>query len=394
MLRRFALVRHALAALLIFLALPALANSQTALWNRFYALQKTNPKAAESVLHQILKQTPNDLQAVKSMMYLHLNAGQKEKALADVQHARALAPNDESLTLQQAYLLNDLGQHEASAELFRSLLNSKNPETARTACEAVFNLGCTKIRVTKPPYFGDVYFSPSYESRVGAGVFPLKVRLGRRFGEHDQLETYGFLAYTQDTRSSAGAGAGRNSTEIVDDNAVILGGGVRYQPIQGLPIFGYAEAGLGQDLIDRGRAPLRDAITVGITGYQEWGDQPQFCRPCSFPMTPFGDLYGNLATYSRDQYNTYFQLRGRGGLNLINGPGGTLRGYLKLNTLLDTSGVFYNNLQEIGPGLSWRAPIPGHLSVSYEYMSAAYFKTPAPSGYSNHRFEITFYENF
>ncbi len=360
------------------------------LWESFYKAEKNDPVQAEKLLEQISLQTPNDLRVWKSLSYLRINQKKPEGALDSLAKARALAPEDEQLALQQAYVLNGLGRNNEALKIFKSLQDSKDAATKATADQAVKNLqGSNGSR-----NFADIYFSPSYEGRFDLGLFPLKVRAGRYFGEGQQGQVYGFASVNKDTRSKGNTNPevlGSNAL-IYDDNAAILGLGVSYQPWLSVPVRAYAEVGGSYDLLDRGRDRFRESIVAGLTGYDEW-KQPAFCEKAACPNW-YADAYGNIASYSREDYAVLADLRLRGGLAFANNR---VQLYGKVHSVNDTVHQYYNNLAEAGPGVAWKpfAKLPLTLRVEQLYGK---YDASVPAGakdtYSNTRVELTFYQGF
>lgn len=72
-----------------------------------------------------------------------------------------------------------------------------------------------------------------------------------------------------------------------------------------------------------------------VAGYQEWYSQSN-CNHTLCLDNYFTDLYGNVATYSREDYNVIGDLRLRTGLNLYKGDNGTVQAYVKLHGLADS----------------------------------------------------------
>ncbi len=364
------------------------------LWDQFYKIEKTNPQQAESILKQLAEKTPHDIKVWKSLTYLQIRMGKSEEALNSVRKAREVEPLDEQLALQEAYLLNQLHRNDEALVVFKSLEHSQNIETATKAKQAVNNLQSTS-QSTLAPYFADIYFSPSYEGRFDDGIFPLKLRFGRNFGDQQQAQVYGFTSITRDTQSKVGS-----NPEIVDkifeDNAAVLGVGANYQPFQNIPARVYLEVGGSYDLIDRNRDKFRESIVGGVTGYQEWQHDVKLCSSQNCPSL-YSDFYGNIATYSREDYDVLADLRLRSGLNLYQGQAGRVQAYGKLHTINDTDKQYYNNLAEIGPGIAWQPFQQYPVTLRVEQMYGKYVSgTPidVKDTYSNTRVELTFYKGF
>lgn len=364
------------------------------LWTQFYANEQHNDIAAEQILLQIIEGAPNDLQALKSMLYLKIRQAQPELALEAADKVLHVAPDDEPVRLQKAYLLNQLGRNAQAHAQFKLLENAKDAKIAATACQAAQNLHFAVVtRIVPAPYFADLYASPSYESRSDAAVLPLKLRAGRYFGVEQRGQVYGFVTANRDSQSRGGV-----RPEIVDENALTLGMGVNYRFGTSLPVTAYLEVGASRDLIERNRAKNRESVVAGLTTFLEWGDTAAFCgQGCSFPQTFHADFYGNIATYSREDYNFIADLRLRPGLNFLKNEWGVGRAYWKLRSSHDSKGEFFNNVFETGPGLSFDFVPELNLSLRVEAVKAVYLRgKPASgrSGYYNRRVELTYFRSF
>ncbi|PVZ85266.1 hypothetical protein C9426_20420 [Serratia sp. S1B] len=362
------------------------------LWAAYYQAEKSDPQQAAKILEQLATLTPNDVNIWKTSTYLQINLKHNEQALISLDKALAITPNDEQLLMQKAYLLNAEQRNSEALPIFQHLTLSQDPSTAEKAKTAVKNLTPAAPTTSgSSHYFADIYFSPSYEGRYDDVIFPLKVRYGRNFGENNQVQVYSFLNVNRDTQSKGGA-----RPEIIDQNAIIAGLGANYQPWLNLPIRVYLEAGGSYDLVDLNRKKFRESVNAGIAGYQEWyGTQFKHEAPTN-QSTWFNEAYGNIASYSREDYNVISDLRLRSGWNYKHNDFGTWQTYVKVHAINDTNHEYYNNLFEIGPGLAWQ---PFHLPVKFrvEQMYGKYvIGTPASvkSTFDNTRVELTLFKDF
>jgi len=362
-------------------------------WDKFYKIEQSQPEEAEKILIELGQLTPQDIKVWKSLTYLQIRLNKQNEAIQSVRKAEQLAPQDEQLKLQEAYLLNQQKRNKEALVIFKDLSASSDPEMASKAQQAVQNLSASAV----PSTFKDVYFAPSYESNISGAIFPLKLRYGRNLDE-GRAQVYSFLSLNRDTHSTGL----NNSTEtkIFDENAAVLGIGANYQPWQKIPIRLYAEVGGSYDLIDRPddndqtkvRSKFRESISAGATGYQEWNAHPDMENRRIW-KDYFTDLYGNVATYSREDYNVIGDFRLRSGLNVYRGEIGTVQVYAKAHELFDTKGEDYNNLIEGGVGVAWQPfnymPIKFRVEQLYGYR----FKGENQD-YDNTRVEMVFYKNF
>ena len=355
-------------------------------WDQFYKIEKTQPENAEKILLELGEMTPADIKVWKSLTYLQIRIGKQDAALQSLRKAEALDPTDDTLKLQEAYLLNSQKKNKEALVVFKELKQSKDTDIADKATQAVKNLSGGEVKT----YFRDVYFAPSYESRYDDVIFPLKVRYGKNL-DNGRAQVYGFLNLNRDTQSQGGV-----RPEIIDENAVTLGVGANYQPWTSIPVRMYLELGGSYDLIDRNRDKFRESVVGGVTGYQEWNSQNNCDTSLCF-NDYFTDLYGNVATYSREDYNVIGDLRLRTGLNVYKGETGTVQAYLKLHGLADSKDEYYNNLFEYGPGISWQPFNYQPIKLRVERLYGNYFKdvpVNTKDHYNNTRVELVFYKDF
>ncbi|MEB6676122.1 tetratricopeptide repeat protein [Acinetobacter haemolyticus] len=355
-------------------------------WDQFYKLEQQQPEQAEKILLELAALTPQDFKVWKSLTYLQIRLNKQDQALHSVRKASQLAPQDDQLKLQEAYLLNQLQRDRDALPIFKMLAQSNDVEIATKAQQAVQNLSGGTVK----PVFKDIYFAPSYESRYDDFIFPLKMRYGRNL-DNGRAQVYGFMNLNRDTKSRGGV-----RPEIIDENAVTVGVGANYQPWLSIPIRAYLELGGSYDLIDRNRDKFRESVVGGVTGYQEWYANPSVENRTVW-NDYFTDLYGNVASYSREDYNVIADLRLRSGFNVYRGETGTVQAYAKLHALADSEGENYNNLFEYGAGVAWQPFNYVPVKVRVERLYGHYFKDALANGqerYNNTRTELVFYKSF
>ncbi|APR70876.1 tetratricopeptide repeat protein [Acinetobacter haemolyticus] len=355
-------------------------------WDQFYKLEQQQPEQAEKILLELAALTPQDIKVWKSLTYLQIRLNKQDQALHSVRKASQLAPQDDQLKLQEAYLLNQLQRDRDALPIFKMLAQSNDVEIATKAQQAVQNLSGGTVK----PVFKDIYFAPSYESRYDDFIFPLKMRYGRNL-DKGRAQVYGFMNLNRDTKSRGGV-----RPEIIDENAVTVGVGANYQPWLSIPIRAYLELGGSYDLIDRNRDKFRESVVGGVTGYQEWYANPSVENRTVW-NDYFIDLYGNVASYSREDYNVIADLRLRSGFNVYRGETGTVQAYAKLHALADSEGENYNNLFEYGAGVAWQPFNYVPVKVRVERLYGHYFKDALANGqdrYNNTRTELVFYKSF
>lgn len=391
--RNKAIAAKARAALALLQPLPSASDRAYALWSRYYALEKSRPSEADAVLRQILSATPDSIRAWKTLGYLRLRQGDKTQALAAFRRAEKLAPHDEALQFQIAYLEVALEQNQAAYQRFGRLAHSSDRAYARKARVALRYLGPTVSSLLPRPYFADLYFSPSYESRFHLNLLPAKLRLGRRLNLPLAPEIYLFGAEDYDSRS-----AGGKVPAIFGQDAAALGVGLDIHPLRQWPIAAYLEVGARYDLVNRMRPRWREHVTAVLAGFQAWGLPEDCCDGAAhLLLTPYADLYGSLGVYSYDDYSVIAQTRLRGGLNLAQGPWGLLQAYLRMQLTEDTLQHFYNDTVDVGPGLAWWLPTRIPLVLRVESLWGHYLNgrnNPYPPNYTNERVELDFFWSF
>ena len=338
-------------------------------WDQFYKLEQQQPEQAEKILLELAALTPQDIKVWKSLTYLQIRLNKQDQALHSVRKASQLAPQDDQLKLQEAYLLNQLKRDREALPIFKMLAQSNDVGIATKAQQAVQNLSGGTVK----PVFKDIYFAPSYESRYDDFIFPLKMRYGRNL-DKGRAQVYGFMNLNRDTKSRGGV-----RPEIIDENAVTVGVGANYQPWLSIPIRAYLELGGSYDLIDRNRDKFRESVVGGVTGYQEWYANPSVENRTVW-NDYFTDLYGNVASYSREDYNVIADLRLRSGFNVYRGETGTVQAYAKLHALADSEGENYNNLFEYGAGVAWQPFNYVPVKVRVERLYGHYFKDALANG--------------
>ncbi|MCH7297201.1 tetratricopeptide repeat protein [Acinetobacter higginsii] len=355
-------------------------------WDKFYKIEQSQLVEAEKILLELGQITPQDIKVWKSLTYLQIRLNKQNDAIQSVRKAEQLAPEDDQLKLQEAYLLNQQKRNKEALVIFKNLSTSSDAEIAAKAQQAVQNLSGASV----PSTFKDVYFAPSYESRYDDFIFPLKMRYGKNL-DNGRAQVYGFVNLNRDTKSKGGV-----RPEIIDENAVTIGVGANYQPWQSIPIRAYLEVGGSYDLIDRNRDKFRESVVGGVTGYQEWYANPAIEQRTIW-NDYFTDLYGNVASYSREDYNVIADLRLRSGFNVYRGEVGTVQAYGKLHTLADSKGENYNNLFEYGAGVAWQPFNYVPVKLRIERLYGHYFKDALADGtenYNNTRTELVFYKSF
>lgn len=351
---------------------PKISKSQQLL-TQYYQVSKTSPKKAKQILQQILEEDPDNITALKEMGYLYLRQGNKKSALNYFVRAEQINPADEFNRLQIAYLLNMLGRNKAAYQQFLKLKNSTNPAIRSKARQALINLSGMQTKILPAPFFADLYFSPYYMSRFHNAIFPLIARAGMTFGPNQQGQVYTFVRATRDTRSANG-----RLPSIYADDSVVVGVGTRYQPLKALPIFAYMEIGEAYQFVKLNNRTWDSDFRIGAFGYDNWGALPQYAENLSFPLKQTGQVYGDVAYYTRYQNDTIATLSVRQGVRAAEYHYSAMNAYLRARVYLDTKGYFYNNLIEFGPGVSFTPDQRWNATVRLEALHGYYFPVNGP----------------
>ncbi len=84
-------------------------------------MNSLNRKKQRKILVELSKLTPTDIKVWKSLTYLQIRLEKREEALQSLRQARNLAPQDDTLKLQEAYLLNQQKKDREALVLFKEL---------------------------------------------------------------------------------------------------------------------------------------------------------------------------------------------------------------------------------------------------------------------------------
>jgi len=341
---------------------------------RAYAVLERSTAEAIPLFEEAAKLDPANVLVRRQLGYVYIAAGREQEALVQFSVADTLLPSD-TTKLQIAYLLNSLGRNKESHTLFTRLKSSSDPEI-REKARAASAVLASILWSASYPWWGRLYSAPYYDTRFENAVLWASLRVGYFLSSDRTVSLYGILALTRDTRSTGGA-----VPDIFSDNFVLMGLGLRLQPVAGLTAD--VQGGAAIDLIDRahrtrGRADFRTVVSYGTGVY----------APLSVPLEmqwslkPLVETYWSLGYYSRyENAIGYGQLRV--GLRTLNWKYTVLDVYLRGDIAGDTRRVFYNNVAEASVGVRL---IPHHsrgLSILAEYHRGMYWDQGIPTGLLN-----------
>ncbi len=311
----------------------------------FYQLQRENFAEALPFFEAASAIDPSRKEVQDQIGYINVALERDSAALAAFDRSLELQPSDEAIRLQRAYVLQRLGRNRAAAEAFYGLSGSSDQRIASQSCSSWQVLYNASDRAFDAPWFGESYFAPQYVSHFDLAVFPYQGRVGAVLDEETQLEAYGSLRVTADTRSGRGIFGPQNFY----DNAAVIAAGLRVQPIEDVPVALFVEAGGAYDLTDLGRDRWRGDVRGGAVLYEEWGMAPP-CLGESGGVRAVADVYAEAIYYSRYDDNVLFYARFRPGVRVWEDQDAAVDLYLLGATGFDTRGVAGNEYQELGAG--------------------------------------------
>lgn len=368
--RRHGALRGALAALLLAAALPtaALADDEiriTELLNVYYsAVAEGDHDRGRNALHAILDLDPDHPVAWRGLGYDYQRRGMRVEA------AKAflrLSDDDSYMAMAAGYEFDAAGRRRDAHHAFRKAAESRNPDIYPSACRAAAATTWFRRQPLPAPYYIDVYSASTWIERFSNTFFETTVRAGRTLPSLDSVSAYLMLEHNDDLRSTTAG----DVPQIFSDTFIGFGAGVDWRPGFAPGTRFFVETALNRDLLDRNRDRTRVDTSVGGAYYGAWGEITRCAMDAEMPMTHFGDLYVS-AIYRSRLSNTLGQATLRQGLNLFNYRYTLVGAYARVNLLADSDGEFFNNLVEIGPGISWRPHTGYPLELRGEYLRGYY----------------------
>ncbi len=351
------------------LPLPVLASDAlNQQFNEFYAAEKAHQTAkAQHILKSILKQYPKSQRALLSMGYLQMQQKQPRKASDAFASAYANSPSAK-LALQTGYAKAAAGEGLAAFAYFGKALQTNNAKIYAKACQSSVYASPYLQNPLPAPWYTSLYLAPFYESRISDVIYPVKLRLGKYLDSTHSFSGYSYFHLSDDTRSSTG-----EIPQIYNDNYASIGAGVDWYPFSNHSLRIFAETGAAFSLLNGKRNLWRDDTTVGAEGYWSWGAVAGCGLSPRWPLTEFGDLYASAAYYSR-YHDGIAQWNIREGVRLFRDRLSTVSAFAVISGVMDTNDVYYNNILEVGPGLSWRPDRQFPLDFRSEYLFGQYFR--------------------
>lgn len=352
------------------------------LWQRYYRAQRLHKSGVErSTLAQLLTREPHSARVWRARAYFLRAHGQNLAAAKAFDKARRYGKDSPHLRLATAYAW-DMGGDKARAEQgFLSAMQTESASVYDRACRsAIYDAPWRRKRLPSP-WFAKFYADPSYDHRINDFLTSAWLKGGVHVDSPVSWDLYGFLKLNTDSRSQGGA-----HPQIYNDNYWGAGWGVAWYPARGVQLA--VQTGEDFDLLHGHRAGMRWDTTAELSIYRAWGAAIGCSYASQWPLRPFGDLYADATYYTR-YHNAIGQVRVREGLRLWRYRSSQVSAYLKLNTLADSEGLFYNNVVEWGPGVSWTPNVRWPLQLRLSYVFGRYDRNVDQSPYGSHYTKLT-----
>jgi hypothetical protein len=349
--------------------------AETEVWqllDRYYRAQREGrAQEARRALEQVLRVDPQNATAWRALGYSLSKSGEHARAAEAYVEALEHGGPDPRLELSAGYAYDQAGAKAEAEARFLNAQDTDDPDIYEQACNAAIVVAPLRRRRLPDPWYLSFYAAPTYDQRIRDGILPLWLHAGRYLDPGRRLSVYGYLKLNADSRSEGG-----NLPQIYNDNYAGLGIGLDWKATRAMRL--YLQAGPDYDLLDRNRARWRTDLVAGWTGYWSWGAGGGCSLEPRWPLASFGDLYANLAHYSRYS-NAIGQISLRTGLRLFEQKGTRVSGYLRLDLFGDDEGLYYNNTLEWGPGLSWEPSRRWPLELRLEYRLGRYLRNASDS---------------
>lgn len=355
------------------------------LLNQFYQNRLDNKAQAWAAINKLLLLYPNDLVALKEAGYYALGQNLKELSIDYFSRAYAVS-HDPYLALQTGYILSSINRNKEAYEYFYLATKTKDLDERLKAEIALSNLRGIQTRLLPDRFFANIMYDPFYQSRFKLGIFPLIARAGYILSPEYNLSIYLSYRRTQDNRSNAA----NVLPQIYQDDAAITAIGMAVAPFKSFPIMGFVEAGKAVDLIYRNRSRWRNDFRIGLAYYNDWGREARYTFKHTIPLKFNADLYGDCVYYSR-YINTIATLRARPGIEIWRFGATSLNVYWKAFISEDRNRVYYNNILETGPSISFTPSDRYNLTFRYENLRGFYLPS---GGQAKNPYSSTYHNNY
>lgn len=374
-------------------AQPVLIKPRLAL-DQFYEVKNSDSSRATRFIHQAIHQHPANVLALKEAGYFAIKQGRLRDAIDYFSRAYAIT-HQYDLALQLAYLHEQLRETRLACYYFSQVTHSPDQNQALRAENALTHLVGQQTKILPRPYFSEFYLNPFTESRFGLSVLPLIARLGVEQGGRWNTKEYVFLRRTKDNKSFNRGFI----SQIYEDNVQILGVGVQATPFRRFPMIGFIEAGDAYDLIDQNRNRWRGDLRGGVMYYQDFGTMPGYYDQWKLSLDYYSDWYGDITYFSRYNNNVIGVIRTHQGIRLFQYKSSMLNLYITGRVIEDTKRLFFNNIAEVGPGISIVPSNRFNVQLRFEqvngmYLPAGAIYNPYSKYYTNQLVQLLFYMKF
>lgn len=327
-------------------------------------LAEDRPKAAIEQFEAALQLDPRQLEIQKQAGYVWIRLGEPQRAINRFLVADSLTEEITDAKLQLGYLYQEVGDVARATDVFREAAGASASQITAEAERAIANLENIGSEVGDWP--ASVYAAPSYRSRFENGIAPFVARAGPVLSTDPEIQMYGSLRATRDTRSEGGA-----APQIFSDNTVIPALGARTWLTRYGPVI-YAEAGPAIYLIER-QQEVRLDVRSGVYGSYHWA--PLTEGSLRFDPALAGDLYFDVSYYSRFDDNVIGYVQVRPGVRILRSTHAALDLIGVLQGAFDTNRLYFNNLIEAGIGTELHLKPVQNAFLRAEYVRGAYLVT-------------------
>jgi len=265
--------------------------------------------------------------------------------------ARDMGGDEQVIDLELGYLELADGNLTAARKHFRDAKKGDDPRHATAARD--------QLQVMPRLFWGDLYADLYGYSRLTPQRFDnligfLRIRGFVRPIPWLDLEPYIFLQFSRDV-SSRGIADPSQTALILNDNALLVGGGILFR-FWRQQAGVYAQIALAVKLIRDGRTPVTWDLRIGAYV----GPSTPTCNPEPQPggarleLLACAEFYGDVTYVSRFQHNVFFFARGRFGATwLVTGPV-AWQPLVEGRFIKDIRNDYWNNVADVGLLHRWR----------------------------------------
>ena len=360
----------------------------TLLLNRYYDLHREGlHEEAAQALRDVLAMAPSHQEAWRALGYHYQSRGDQRQAAEAFYRAAGAEAGEVDVTMLMAagYAYQAAALNPQAARMFQlARRNASDADSFASACQARRFTAPLMRRQLEPPWGVSFYSETTYLSRFDNTVTENKLRLHRYLDASREVSIYGQLAYQDDTRSDIVD----DLPQIFSDNYTSVGVGADWRPYPWLRFYGEVSRYRDQLQIPD-QARYRGDARGGASVFHGWGALPECRWDAAWPLAAYGQAYGSLEYVGR-----YDNLLGQAtlwqGVRLFEQRMTSLSAYGKVNLLWDSEGLFFNNLVEAGPGLSWRPALDWPVELRLERLFGRYWDDPGPEGrrFTNTRLQL------